>query len=236
MSTRELLDGWIGREAFAQGEDGSPADRDELAQVLGRLAGGIAGLSSNGPSSEAYRRFVFPYDVAAWGRIASDQLSSCALVGLAVLDCLGYEARETDAPYQPRMGRAVADFVRIGLAANARRATLGATPAWHDVTRAGCPLPEGPHIALVGNNASEGPEHVYVALSGAGLEEAFEVVEGGQLNASGGGFRIARSRYTLVRRSADQVWAGRLGAGKRRLRGFLELARLVYPATISMPG
>lgn len=231
MSPRPVSDGWLRTEA--------PLSPDALDDAVQRIAAAVGSLDSNGPTSDAYRAFVFPYDDARWGAIASDQLSSCALVGLAVLDCLGCVSRETDAPYHPRMGQAVSALVRLGLAENAVRAAQGLSPAWMDATVAGCPAPEGPHIALVGNNANEGLEHVYVALSGVGIGggETCGVIEGGQPSARGRGFRIARARYRLDQRAPNAIWASRPATASRarRLRGYLELSRVDYADPAVLP-
>lgn len=203
-----------------------------LDDALERLATGIDGLDSAGKNATSFERFVYAYDDPAWARLAADELSSCSIAGLAVLDCLGYESPQTDTPYCPRLGRAVSDLVTLALEINRWLAEVGRAPGWFDTTQADTPLPSGPYVALIGNNAGEGLEHVFVGLG------AERIVEGGQASLFGRGYRINRGSYALDVRKPGHVWAHRTTPNpgrSRRLRGYLDLRALPFTQATTLP-
>lgn len=211
-----------------------------IRDALRRIADATDGLDSCGTPAqqEAYRRFVFPYDAEAWGRIASDQLSACALVGAAVLDCLGYESEQTDTGYQQRVGRAVSDLVQLGIEADRWLESVSRPEAWVDLTSPHAELPDGPFVGLCGNNAGEGLEHVFVGLEGVDEGRDCPIVEGGQLSKIGKGFRIARGVYHFDVRAPGNVWVRRTAPSAnafRRLRAVLLLDRLPYTQEATLP-
>lgn len=236
---RPVPEGWESRSRLYG--VGTANDDAILADAVERIAIATDGLDSAGETAAAYEAFNFPYDDARWAVAAADQLSSCAIYGLQVLDCLGYEAPQTDTPYQPRLGRAVTDVVQLGVEVNAWLASVGRRLAWHGTTAPGSEidLPTGPHLALVGNNAGEGLEHVFVGLSGPShlLGGAIPVSEGGQPSKRGRGYSIQRSRYELIQRGPGQLWARRVGSvgNGRRLRGWLDIGALPLTQRCVLP-
>lgn len=218
--------GWSSRERLYPVGGVPGGDGVILRRAVQRIADAIDGLDSCAGNAPQYEAFVFSYDPAAWRQGAADQLYSCALVGLAVLDCLGLEAPQTDTPYRPRMGQAVAAVKQAGL-------DVG---AWVDTTAIDAQLPTGPFIGLVGNNAAEGPEHVLVGLDGLDDDLECYVVEGGQLSKLGKGYRVAKGVYELERRDPKNVWARRIGEPRwRRLRGYIDLESCVFSQRATLP-
>lgn len=228
MAERPVPPGWMSRERLYPVGGVPGGDGVLLRRTVQRIADAIDGLDSCAGNAPAYEAFTFAYDPAAWRAGAADQLYSCALVGLAVLDCLGVEGPETDTPYRPRMGQAVAAVKNAGLDLH----------AWVDTTAIDAALPTGPFVGLVGNNAAEGPEHVIVGLDGLDDDLECYVVEGGQLTAVKGakGFRIAKGVYEFERRDPKNVWARRIGEPRwRRLRGYIDLEACSFTQRATVP-
>lgn len=222
---RPVPDGWETRERLLPvGAFGDAV----LVRAVQKIADAIDGLDSAGPNAPSYEAFVFSYDEPSWRRGAADQLYSCALTGLALLDCLGVELPETDTPYRPRMGAAVSAVVEAGR-------ELG---AWVDTTAIDAELPTGPFVALVGNNKGEGPEHVLIGLDGLDDDLECHVVEGGQLSTHGKGYRISKGVYEFERRDDVSVWARRIAPASnpwRRLRGYIDLSRCLLTQRATLP-
>lgn len=226
MADRPVPPGWESRERLYPVGGVPGGDGVILRRTVQRIADAIDGLDSCAGNAPQYEAFTFSYDAAAWRAGAADQLYSCALVGLAVLDCLGVEDPGTDSPYQPRMGQAVAAVKNTGL-------HLG---AWVDTTEIDATLPAGPFVGLVGDNGKEGPEHVLVGLDGLDDDLECYVVEGGQLSKHGKGFRIAKGVYEFERRDPKSVWARRIGEPRwRRLRGYIDLEACLFTQRATVP-
>lgn len=228
MAERPVPPGWMSRERLYPVGGVPGGDGVLLRRTVQRIADAIDGLDSCAGNAPAYEAFTFAYDPAAWRAGAADQLYSCALVGLAVLDCLGVEGPETDTPYRPRMGQAVAAVKNAGLDLH----------AWVDTTAIDAALPTGPFVGLVGNNAGEGQEHVIVGLDGLDDDGECRVVEGGQLSTHGKGFRIAKGFYKFERRDDVSVWARRISPSPnpwRRLRGYIDLEACSFTQRATVP-
>lgn len=228
---RPVPPGWTSRPQLYPVGGAPGGDAAILRDTLQRIATAIDGLDSAHPSAaaqRAYEAFVLAHDADPWRRGGADQLSSCALVALAILECLGAASPVLGVPYQPRMGRAVADVVQVGR-------ELG---AWVDTTLPGASLPTGPFVALVGNNGSEGLEHVFVALDGLDDDGECPVVEGGQASQYAAGYRVARGFYEIERRDDVSAWARRFSPspGKpRRLRGYIDLEACLFTQRATVP-
>lgn len=239
MSTeRPLAPGWerVGRLCPI----GAPSFvcEERLRTALRLIAGRIDGLDSAGKNQDEYRAFTFAYDDVAWGTVASDQLSACSLVGLAVLDCLGAESDETDTGYQKRIGRAVSDLVNLGLKEDVWLASVGRPEAWVDMTLPDAQLPDGPFLGLCGNNRGEGLEHVFVGLEGVDEDGDAPVVEGGRASTKGAGFAIGTGIYSFEVRAPGHVWVRRVSAPSssfRRLRAVLLLEHVAFTQDATLP-
>lgn len=199
-----------------------------LRRTVARIADAIGGLDSAGPNQASYEAFVFSYDDETWRKGAADQLYSCALTGLALLDCLGVESPQTDTPYRPRMGSAVTAVKQAGI-------DLG---AWVDATGPDAPLPTGPFVALVGDNGKGGQEHVLIGLDGLDEDDECYAVEGGQLSQHGAGYRINKAVYEFDRRDGRSIWARRIAPQAnpwRRLMGYIDLEACVFSQRATLP-
>lgn len=225
---RPVPDGWESRARLYPVGGVPGGDAVILQRAVQAIADAVDGLDSAGGSAPSYEAFVFSYDAETWRKGAADQLYSCALVGLAVLDCLGVESPQTDTPYQPRMGSAVSAVVQAGR-------DLG---AWVDTTAIDAELPSGPFIALVGDNGKGGPEHVLVGLDGLDDDGECYVFEGGQLSLHGKGYRISKGVYEFERRESKSVWARRIAPKTnpwRELRGYIDLTACVFSQRATLP-
>ena len=231
MTERPCPDGWERRERLYPVGSAPGGEAAILRDALDRIAGAIDGLDSASPSpaiQRAYEAFVLPHDADPWRRAGADQLSSCALVGLSVLECLGARASTIGVPYAPRLGRAVADVVQAGR-------DLG---AWVDATRADAPLPSAPFVALIGDNGAGGLEHVFIGLDGLDKDGEVRVVEGGQASLYAAGYRIATGVYQVQTRAPGQTWARRVApkaSAWRRLRGYVDLSAVDFSGTVTLP-
>lgn len=231
MAERPVPTGWTSRERLYPVGGVPGGDGAVLRDALSRLAEATDGLDSADPKLDrqrAYEAYVLPHDADPWRRAGADQLSSCALYGLSVLECLGARASTIGLPYQPRMGQAVADVVKAGL-------ELG---AWVDTTLPDAPLPSGPFVALVGNNASEGLEHVLIGLDGLDDDGECPAIEGGQPSLYAAGQRIVRGFYQVERRDDVSVWARRFSPSPnkpRRLRGYIDLEAVAFAGRAVLP-
>lgn len=231
MAERPVPPGWESRERLYPVGGVPGGDGVILRDVLDRIAGKVADLDSAHPQAaiqRAYEAFILAHDADPWRRAGADQLSSCALVALAVLECLGASSPVLGLPYQRRMGRAVADVVQVGKEQG----------AWVDTTLPGALLPDGPFIALVGNNAGEGAEHIFIGLEGVDGDGECPVVEGGQPSIYAAGQRIARGFYDLTRRDDVSVWARRFSPNpgkERRLRGYIDLEACLFTQRATVP-
>lgn len=231
MTERPCPPGWEQRERLIPIGSAPGGDEAILRDALGRIAKGIDGLDSASPDAaiqRAYEAFVLPHDADPWRRAGADQLSSCALVALSVLECLGATATTIGIPYAPRLGRAVADVVQAGR-------ELG---AWVDATRADAPSPSGPFVALIGDNGAGGLEHVFIGLDGLDKDGEVRVVEGGQASLYAAGYRIATGVYQVQTRAPGQVWARRISpkaSAWRRLRGYVDLSACAFDGPATLP-
>ena len=229
--TRAVPPGWEQRERLYPVGSAPGGDEAILRDALGRIAKGIDGLDSASPSpsvQRAYEAFVLPHDADPWRRAGADQLSSCALVGLSVMECLGARASTIGIPYAPRLGRAVADVVQAGR-------ELG---AWVDATQADAPSPSGPFVALIGDNGAGGLEHVFIGLDGLDKDGEARVVEGGQASLHAAGYRIATGVYQVQTRGPGNTWARRISpraSAWRRLRGYVDLSAVDFSGAVTLP-
>lgn len=228
MTERPCPEGWEQRDRLIPIGAPELVAVQILTEAVQRIADKVDGLDSADTNHAEYEAFCFPYDKAAWAAIAADQLSSCAVFGLAVADCLGVDAPKSDKPYAPQLGLAVANVVTMGRQQN----------AWVDCTVAGAEMPSGPFIALVGNNAGEGYEHVFVGLDGLDDDNECRVVEGGQVSLKGKGYRIAKGVYDFETRAPGQTWCRRIAPKAnswRRLRGYVDLTRCRFDQRATLP-
>lgn len=231
VTERPCPPGWEQRERLYPVGSAPGGGEAILRDALERIAGAIDGLDSASPSpsvQRAYEAFVLPHDADPWRRAGADQLSSCALVALSVLECLGAQATTIGIPYAPRLGRAVADVAQAGR-------ELG---AWVDSTGADAPLPFGPFVALIGDNGGGGLEHVFVGLNGLDKDGEARVVEGGQASLYAAGYRIATSVYQVQTRAPGQTWARRVApkaSAWRRLRGYVDLSAVDFSGPVMLP-
>lgn len=231
MTERPCPPGWEQRERLYPVGSAPGGEAAILRDALERIAKGIDGLDSASPSpsvQRAYEAFVLPHDADPWRRAGADQLSSCALVALSVLECLGAQATTIGIPYAPRLGRAVADVVQAGR-------ELG---AWVDSTRADAPLPSAPIVALIGDNGAGGLEHVFIGLDGLDKDGEVRVVEGGQASLYAAGYRIATGVYQVQTRAPGQTWCRRIAPKAntwRRLRGYVDLTRCAFTQRATLP-
>lgn len=231
MTERPCPPGWEQRERLYPVGSVPGGEAAILRDALERIAGAIDGLDSASPDAaiqRVYEAFVLPHDADPWRRAGADQLSSCALVGLSVLECLGAQASTIGIPYAPRLGRAVADVVQAGR-------ELG---AWVDATRADAPLPSAPFVALIGDNGAGGLEHVFIGLDGLDKDGEVRVVEGGQASQHAAGYRIATGVYQVQARAPGQVWARRISpraSAWRRLRGYVDMSAVAFDGPATLP-
>lgn len=215
MTERPFPEGWTQRDRLLP--IGGFSDL-VLCSACDAFADEVDGYDSCDPATEAkYEALLFSYDNATWRKAAADQLYSCALTGLALLDCFGAETPGTDTPYRPRMGQAVGAVKQAGK-------DLG---GW---TTAGDPH-ANPSIILVGDNtAAHGAEHVIIWTGS-------QWVEGGQVSERGKGYRISKAVYQTTPR-ADGFWMRRSSPNPnswRKVMGWIDLTLCLWTQRATLP-
>ena len=215
MTDRPVPEGWTTRERLLP--IGGFSDL-VLRAACDAVADEIDCYDSCDPATEAkYEALLFSYDSEAWRKAASDQLYSCALTGLALLDCFGAETPGTDAPYRPRMGQAVSAVKQAGI-------DVGAWLSKGDPHA-------NPSIILVGDNtAKHGIEHVIIWTGS-------QWVEGGQLSRHGKGFRISKAVYEVQERP-DGTWMRRTSPNPnawRKVMGWIDLSLCSWTQRATLP-
>lgn len=195
---------------------GLPTEHDSalIERVYVTICDAVAGWGSGEKRSleqrVAYGQLLYPYDTRDHMMSMETSQSSCATAAGGVMERIGAEHKLIDRSYWGHTD-AVSKLIQIarelGILVDATKPSSGV------------PDPEGVCICLVGNNGSEGGEHVFSTLQHIGTDETesfYRTSEGGQPDPFGKGYSIQEKTRVFDRDyRAGQIWSRGYNVAKK---------------------